>query len=491
MDVRIHNGIVRGMHEQDCIAFKGIPFAKPPAGPLRFQPPQPCDDWFGALDCTRYGPRPIQTPPPWCLDRDSAVYAEDCLNLNVWTPAIDGKKRPVLFNIFGGGHMEGSNSEIGSEGYRLMKDRDIVFVSPNYRVGALGYLYLAHLLGSKYEASGNLGLLDQILALQWVNKNIGFFGGDPERVTIVGQSAGGKSVMSLLLAPEASGLFHGAVAMSGSWQHIKDIETEICLTDNFLSAMELHRADAEKLLTCPAEEIRAAQETANKTYFKAESYGSTADGVVLPADIKQTAQKGSLLKVPVMMGHTLQELYPPANADPKEFEPAAVKKRFRWKFGLNWEQPFNHYQKLLPALGPAAAYGEAATEYTYVQSYLQTAEYLMKHKVPLWLYRWDYTGGLWANHSSDNEALFRRTNPEKQKMQPEATAHVDHMFQQAVLRFVKTGNPAAPGLPAWYAIDSKRQDRMLFDAECRTEPVCFGDNHIFPLQAFRLKKERN
>jgi len=168
MDIRINNGIVRGLREQGSISFKGIPFAKPTKGKRRFLPPEPCDDWFGALDCTRNGPRPPQTPPPWCLDSASAKYRESCLNLNVWTPAIDDKRRPVLFNIFGGGHMEGSNSELGSEGSRLLQDRDIVVVSSNYRIGALGFLYLGHLLGNDFASSGSLGLLDHILALKWV-----------------------------------------------------------------------------------------------------------------------------------------------------------------------------------------------------------------------------------------------------------------------------------------------------------------------------------
>ena len=139
---RIKNGLIEGIREEGSIAFKGIPFAKPPVGKYRFKAPVPCEDWEGVLGCTKYGPRPVQVAPPWCQDRDTAIFDEDCLNLNVWTPAVDGKKRPVIFNIFGGGFMEGSNSEIGSEGYRLMKDRDVVVVAPNYRVGALGVLYL-------------------------------------------------------------------------------------------------------------------------------------------------------------------------------------------------------------------------------------------------------------------------------------------------------------------------------------------------------------
>ncbi|MDR3248407.1 MAG: carboxylesterase family protein, partial [Treponema sp.] len=116
-ELKINNGTIKGVCENGMYVFKGIPFAKPPIGQLRFMPPVPVDNWVGTLDCTSYGPRPCQVPPPWCVDKDTAVYGEDCLNLNVWTPVADGRKRPVAVNIFGGGHMEGSNSEIGSEGY--------------------------------------------------------------------------------------------------------------------------------------------------------------------------------------------------------------------------------------------------------------------------------------------------------------------------------------------------------------------------------------
>lgn len=486
MDVRITNGIVRGITEQGCLAFKGIPFAKPPVGDLRFQPPQPCDDWFGALDCTRYGPRPIQTPPPWCLDRDSAVYGEDCLNLNVWTPAADGKKRPVLFNIFGGGHMEGSNSELGSEGWRLVGEEDIVFVAPNYRVGALGYLYLPHLLGDTYAASGNLGLLDLILALHWTRENVAHFGGDPDRITLVGQSAGGKSVMDLLLAPAARGLFHGAFAMSGAWQSIKSIETERYFTSHFLRCMGLEEAQAAALLTCPPEQLRQAQEEANKTFFKAESYGATADGIVLPLDVTAAAAGGGLASVPVVLGHERQELYPLPDANPDMDEETAAQK-FRWKFGANWERPYALYKRLCKTRSPALAYGEAATEYTYADGCRRAAALLAGGEAPLWLYRWDYDGGLTACHSSDNEALFGRTHPEKRKRRPADTALLDRQFRRAVLSFVQTGVPSVPDAPAWEPCNLKQPMRMLFDVPCRMEHTALSFDTDFPLQVFRLE----
>lgn len=487
MDLRIQNGIIRGMHEQGCAAFKGIPFAKPPVGALRFRPPEPCEDWFGALDCTRCGPRPVQFHEPGNPDKDSAVYSEDCLNLNVWTPSADGKKRPVLFDIYGGGHMEGSNSEPGFAGYHLAREYDIVFVSPNYRVGALGYLYLAHLLGDRYASSGNLGLLDLILALQWVQDNIAFFGGDPEQVTIVGQSAGAKSVMDLLAAPKAGGLFARAVAMSGALQSIKDIGTEKQLTRNFLHAMGLTEETAPQLLTCSAQEIVRGQEAANQVYFKAESYGATADGITLPLDLPGALQNGEYgHNVPLMLGHTLQELWPAPGTEPEQAGEEQMRKKFKWKFGDNWEIPFADYQERLKSRPAEIAYGETATQFTYVEAYMKNAAVFAAHRQPLWLYRWDYTGGLIANHCSDNDALFGRTDPEKQRRHPKETAELDLCYREAVMRFVKTGDPNGGEMPLWPAASEENPVRMLFDAPPKTESFTPEHHGDFPLQVFRL-----
>jgi para-nitrobenzyl esterase len=487
LEIKINNGIIKGIYEKGVYAFKGIPFAKPPVGNLRFKPPVPCDDWFGSLDCTCYGPRPCQNPPPWCEDRAIATYGEDCLNLNVWTPAADDKKRPVIFNIFGGGHMEGSNSEIGSEGYNLAHGRDIVVVSPNYRLGALGYLYLGHLLGEEYAPSGNLGLMDQILALKWVKDNIMFFGGDPNRVAIIGQSAGGKSVANLMVAPGAWGLFHGAIAMSGALQSITDIQTDKALTRNFLSAIGLTEKNASKLLSCPVKNILDAQETANQTYFKAETYGPTADGIVIPLDINTYILRGNLPKIPVMMGHTREELNFPPETDAGDIGHEAVAAKFRWKFGNNGAYITELYQKARLTMNYPEAYGSIATEYTYVQAYMRTAELFVNQGLPVWLYRWDFRGGHIAHHSSDNEALFGRSNPLKQQREPEATRFVDHIFQDAVLSFIEDGYPHAPDLPPWDPCSQGELSRVLFDFPPRRERLEeFRYDRSFPLQVFSL-----
>lgn len=486
--VRIKNGLIKGSKESGTIAFKGIPFAKPPIGKYRFKAPIPCSDWEGVLDCTEYGPRPIQVPPPWCVDRDSAVFDEDCLNINVWTPDINGGKRPVIFNIFGGGFMEGSNSEIGSEGYRLMKGRDVVVVSPNYRVGALGALYLREIFGDEYKDSGNLSLLDQILALKWVKNNVEYLGGDPEHVIIVGQSAGGKSVLNLMLAKESRGLFHGAVAMSGALQAVKDTQTMHNIAMLFLKVLGISANDSKSLEDVSAKDILGAQEKMNQIFFKAESYGATADGLHLPIDVEAAVNAGDLADIPLIIGHTKEELFMDFRRDNPDIGIENVKKKLYWKFGDNYEHVLNVYQERLHAKGCQAAWSETVTEYTYVQAYKRIAEVLMKMGRKCWLYRWDYKGGSLANHSSDNEALFSRTNEEKVAYNPILTAAVDRCFQDFILNFVEFGSPSVHGEYGWMPYSKECRERLLIDEVCTKEEMLPVYDKQFPLQVFRLAK---
>ena len=167
MIIETKSGKVEGYPENGMIAFKGIPFAEAPVGKLRFKPPVPAAPWNGILKADKYGKRSLQTQEQgYC---DEIGFSEDCLNLNVWIPDSSATKRPVIFYIHGGGHFSGANSDPFFDGPHLIKDREAVMVAPNYRLGALGYLYLKDYLGDEYADSGNCGLLDQILALRWVH----------------------------------------------------------------------------------------------------------------------------------------------------------------------------------------------------------------------------------------------------------------------------------------------------------------------------------
>lgn len=471
-------GSVRGLYEDGMWVYRGIPFACAPEGELRFQPPVPPQPWQNVLDATRDGMRPWQKPAPWVTDADSHVYGEDCLNLNVWTPAVDGKKRPVLVYFFGGGHFEGSNCEAGLIAQPLLKDQDCVMVTPNYRVGALGYLYLAHLLGDQYADSGNLGLLDQIAALKWVRDNIDQFGGDPDQVTIMGQSAGAKSVACLLASPMAQGLYRRAILMSGGLQCIKDIPTEKALTRNFLQAAGLQEGEAAELLSMSPEKIRDAQEKANDVYFKAESYGATADGLTIPVDYENALLKRRLDGVDILIGHTLQELYLRPDADKTPLSDEEMQRRMVWKFGKNAQHVMDVYQKRLERDGFEKAYGETMTEYTYVQAYQRTARLFAQCGAQVYLYRWDAPGAPVASHTSDLETLFDMRND----ISPDAASRLKQLF----IQFIRTGTPQLDELPLWERCEGHRLPQMQLGVQAGMRLIDERPDETFPLQVMRL-----
>jgi para-nitrobenzyl esterase len=214
--VKVEGGLIQGTVEEGLTVYRGIPFAAPPVGDLRWRAPQPAEKWDGVKPAAKFGPRCVQgmggppgaNPPP--------ATSEDCLYLNVWTPAKSASERvPVLVWIYGGGFGAGATSEPNYSGERLAR-KGVVLVSIAYRVGALGFLAHQGLSAeNKHHASGNYGLLDMVAGLEWVRKNIAAFGGNPNRVTIFGESAGGIAVSMLCASPLAKGLFHGAISQSG------------------------------------------------------------------------------------------------------------------------------------------------------------------------------------------------------------------------------------------------------------------------------------
>jgi para-nitrobenzyl esterase len=261
--VHVHTsfGVLRGVRGGGLHIFRGIPYARPPVGPLRFRPPERPDSWSGVRDATRFGPAAPQN-----LGLLGPVFSlgithtdEDCLFLNIWTPGLDGGRRPVLVWIHGGAFVLGAGSQSLYDGSVLARRGDLVVVTINYRLGALGFLYLRRLSGGRLPASGNEGLLDQIAALHWVRDEIAAFGGDPDNVTIFGESAGAMSCTALLGAPRARGLFHRAILQSGAANHISTAEIASAVAEEVLSALRIQRRRTDKLLSLSPERVVEAQ----------------------------------------------------------------------------------------------------------------------------------------------------------------------------------------------------------------------------------------
>ncbi len=249
-------GTLEGAEENGLCVFRGIPFAAPPVGELRFKAPQPVESWDGVRDAKSFGPISLQAPNEMLeallpVSDPPQPQSEDCLYLNVWTPGLDGA-RPVMVWIHGGAFTIGSGSEDYYDGANLASRGDVVIVTINYRLGALGFLNLPAL------GETNFGMRDQVAALKWVHENIANFGGDPGNVTIFGESAGGMSVASLMASPESAGLFQKAIPQSGAGHNGLSVEETNATAFKFCEALGVAADDVDALMAADASDILAA-----------------------------------------------------------------------------------------------------------------------------------------------------------------------------------------------------------------------------------------
>ena len=304
------SGSVRGKVRDRVNVFRGIPFAAPPVGALRFRPPAQPIPWNGVLDATHAGPvapqlpsaleKMLGAPPPrW----DEA----QCLTLNVTTPALDGAKRPVMFWIHGGAFVNGAGSSPVYDGTKFAQHGDVVVVTVNYRLGAFGFLHLDEVFGADFAGSGNAGILDQVAALEWVRDNIEAFGGDPDHVTIFGESAGGMSVGTLLGLPRAEGLYHRAIVQSGSSSfalpsgRATTTAREVLALAGVTTVEELESVPAEQILTAQAELLKRGADVDLP-------FQPVIDGAVVPELPLQTIASGATGNVATMVGTTADEM---------------------------------------------------------------------------------------------------------------------------------------------------------------------------------------
>jgi len=306
-------GQVRGVDLGAAVAWRGIPYAQPPVGPLRHRPPLPADPWIGVRDASRFGPRAMQTvlpaamipgPRPAAVD-DPQRISEDCLYVNVCAPdRPSATPRPVFVWIHGGGYMVGGGPEGIGDGETFVRDHDVVVVTFNYRLGAFGFF-----------DDTNCGVLDQIAALRWVRDNIAAFGGDPRQVTVGGVSAGAKSVATLMATPSASGLFQRAISQSGGGDHVTTPEVARATADRL-------GIDRRHIPTVSAAELVAAQQTVSPPMYGVWTWRPVVDGSLLPDVPVRRIAAGSAAKVALLASSTANEAGTFTALDSRAAEPA-------------------------------------------------------------------------------------------------------------------------------------------------------------------------
>jgi para-nitrobenzyl esterase len=464
-------GVVQGQALGDLNVFKGLPYALPPTGWRRWKPPAEMPTWKGVRDAKAFGPACVQpkSRPGSIYASELAAMSEDCLLLNVWAPA-KAAKAPVLVWIHGGALVTGSSSEATYDGAKLA-GQGVVVVSINYRLGVLGYLAHPGLSAESREGiSGNYGLLDQIAALRWVKANIAAFGGDPANVTIAGESAGALSVMYLMAAPQARGLFAKAIAQSAymiSTPQLRastygDIPAE---TVGTYVAFKLGAKDVAALRTMSAEAITNEAAKAGYAPF------GTVDGKVLPRQLVDVFDLGEQARVPILAGfnsgeiRSLRFLAPPPPADA-----AAYTALIREKYG----DLADAYLKLHPATDLAESMLTPPRDALYGW----TSERLVAGQTavgaPSFLYYFDHgypaadAAGLHGFHASEIPYVFGtadRTPPAWPKVPatPEEAGLSDAMVGYWTA-FARDGAPSAAGRPVWKPYGAGRAYMAFADA---------------------------
>jgi len=299
------SGRVKGEIEKGVLVFRGIRYSAPPLSSLRFRPPTSPTAWSDVRPVLGFAPacpQLVETDP---TENNNSVMSEDCLAVNVWTPRADNEKRPVMVWIHGGGFIESSARNTWYDGARLA-GRGVVVVTLQYRLGAWGFLELSEIGGQEFAQSGNLGLLDQIAALKWVKENIAAFGGDPENVTLFGQSAGAGSVGMLMVAPAARGLFHKAIMESGTPKELNDKATAAEVSRAYMKIAGVTNIKELQALTMT--QMLDAERKLFETRFGYSAFRPVMDGTVLDELPMQAIAKGHGTSVPILIGTNLDEV---------------------------------------------------------------------------------------------------------------------------------------------------------------------------------------
>ncbi|MBI5946839.1 MAG: carboxylesterase/lipase family protein [Chloroflexi bacterium] len=465
------------------LSFRGIPFAKPPLGPLRFRAPEPPPPWTGTRDATHPGHAALQAASPIgdLLGIKLSDVHEDCLYLNVWTPALDGR-RPVMVWFHGGAFVIGAGSQPLYDGAGLAARGDVVVVTVNYRLGLFGFLHGKTLCGDALASSGNEGILDQIAALRWVRDEIAAFGGDPTNVTIFGESAGSISIAAILGTPAADGLYHKAILQSGSANLLATPEAASKATAAVLAEAGLSPQEAGRLRDLPAARLLEIQDKVTPR-SGGMSYAPVVDGEVVPRSPFDVVAEGGRAGVPMLIGTTADELKLFQFMDPSFAsldEPGLLARAEALTRG-HGKEAIEVYRSSRAARGesttPAETWSAMNTDQVFRYPAMRLAELQSAHQPQTFAYLFTWKspamGGvlgschalelafLWGLENDPAMTTFAGSGP--------AAETLSNRVQDAWLAFARTGNPGHGGLPEWPRYDASRRATMLLGDSCHVE----------------------
>ncbi|MFW9896679.1 MAG: carboxylesterase/lipase family protein [Candidatus Thorarchaeota archaeon] len=477
--IEIKTGKVQGYRKDNLSIFKGIPFAEPPLGNLRFSPPLKKKKWEGVLNAMDYGPSAFQG------HSEMAQYigklepeSEDCLTLNIWTTGTDKKKRPVMFWIHGGAFMTGGGAEPTYEGSALALRGDIVIVTINYRLGSFGFLHNENI-------SSNIGFQDQLMALQWVYENIVHFGGDPENITIFGESAGGYSVLALCTVPQAKGLFRRVIAQSAPY-----IDTKVSdrISENIFHRLQIKPGDIASLREIAPEMIIEAQnQVAASLPTEVMALRPLIDTETFPKHPLEAFLNGECANIDFMIGTNLDEFKLYTSMEPfKSMLSGDIEKMIVGFLAL---QGIEKGEEIIKTYKEARV-GKHSTEsvdvvlavindFAFRIPMIRLLDAQRPHQPNTFNYIFTWPspgldGILGACHSLEIPFVFGNLNAQNLKeFLKGAPENLSEKMMDAWINFAKTGNPNHKNLPNWPAYDSETRVTMVFGEECKTEEALF------------------
>jgi para-nitrobenzyl esterase len=488
-------GKVRGYTRNGIHTFKGVPYGATTEGEARYLPcskPKPWTEVRSALSYGKCCPQALRGG--WEHDEETFVYhwddgqpGENCLHVNVWTPGLDSKKRPVMFWIHGGGYQAGSSQELpGYPGENMSRRGDVVVVALNHRLGVFGFLNLAG-YGPPYADSANLGMLDIVGSLEWVRDNIANFGGDPGNVTIFGQSGGGGKVTNLMTMPSAKGLFHKAIVQSGSllWAHQPADSAK--LADAVVAELGLTKAQIAKIHSVPSAKLLEAAVAAVQKLSPPPKPGDlprlmwmpTADGKVLPNVPFIPAAPEISANIPMIIGTVLHEFSPTIDNPKAELmTEAELKKQVSDRYGDKAGRILEVLHKAYPGQKPVGLSAILGADMFRSGAAIQAERKAAQGAAPAYVYLFTrespvLNGRARAYHCAEIPFVFYNTDlcDFATGGGPEARELAGKMCD-AWISFARKGDPNHPGLPTWPAYEKEKAPVMIFDKVCevKTDP---------------------